>query len=130
MHRFPAEAEACLDFDGHGAQRRGRASRIFSSSTGSSVRRCGSRYLIVVPASLRCHGRFSNGELQLVGASYDESGARIYLRGPTHIAESSPRAGDLQRDRITFRPAIEKEDVNDSSTEVVASQHYSSAQLG
>src|ERR1700683_1005259 len=118
MYWFPAQTEACVDFNGYGAQRRGRASRIFSSSAGSSVRWHGSSCFIVVSASLRFHGRFSNGELQRAGASRLESGARIYLRGPPHIAESSPRAGDLQRDRITFRPAIEKEDANESSTGV------------
>src|ERR1700691_2495470 len=118
MYRFPSQTEARTDFYGYSAQRRGRPSRIFSAGASSSLRRHGSGCFIVVSQPLRTPGRFSHGELQPVGASWPESGARIYLRRPAHIAESSPRAGDLQRDGIAFRPAIEIEDAHESSTGV------------
>src|ERR1700722_8450070 len=108
MHWFPAQTEARLDFNGHRAQMRGRASRIFSAGADSSVRRHGSGRFIVVSTSLRSHGRFSYGELQPAGASRPESGARIYLRRPAHFAEPPPRASALQGDRIKAGPAIKK----------------------
>src|SRR3984885_5011883 len=118
MYWLPAQTEAHVDFKRYSAQGRGRASRILYSSVGSTVRGHGSGCLVVVSEPLRRHGWFSNGKLQRAGASWPESGARIYLRRPAHIAESSPRAGDLQRDGIAFRPAIEIEDAHESSTGV------------
>src|ERR1700683_5233897 len=112
MYWLSAQTEACLDFNRHGAQRRGRPSSIFSAGADSSIRRHGSRRFIVVSTSLRSHGRFSYGELQPAGASCPESRARIYLRRPAHIVEPPSRPGTLQSHRIKSRPAIEKEAAN------------------